>query len=100
MDVVHRGQPGEEQYGDISSVGESESGQACVRQQVGPLSSAAVLDIFGIFHSVLDVVIPQFAHFPPKASPWPEQASGVANEVLQLIFAERSVSYASPSAAW
>lgn len=28
MDVVHRGQPGEEQYGDISSVGEWESGQA------------------------------------------------------------------------
>ncbi len=27
MDVVHRGQPGEEQYGDISSVGEWESGQ-------------------------------------------------------------------------
>lgn len=28
MDVVHRGQPGEEQYSDISSVGEWESGQA------------------------------------------------------------------------
>lgn len=28
MDVVHQGQPGEEQYGDISSVGEWESGQA------------------------------------------------------------------------
>ena len=28
MDVVRRGQPGEEQYGDISSVGEWESGQA------------------------------------------------------------------------
>lgn len=28
MDVVHRGQPGEEQYGDISSVGEWESGRA------------------------------------------------------------------------
>ncbi|GLD62263.1 voltage-dependent R-type calcium channel subunit alpha-1E-like protein, partial [Lates japonicus] len=28
MDVVRRGQPGEEQYGDISSVGECESGQA------------------------------------------------------------------------
>lgn len=28
MDVVHRGQPGEEQYGDISSVGEWESGNA------------------------------------------------------------------------
>lgn len=27
MDGVHRGQPGEEQYGDISSVGEWESGQ-------------------------------------------------------------------------
>lgn len=28
VDVGHRGQPGEEQYGDISSVGEWESGQA------------------------------------------------------------------------
>lgn len=28
MDVVHRGQSGEEQYGDISSVGEWESGEA------------------------------------------------------------------------
>lgn len=28
MDAVHRGQPGEESYGDISSVGEYQSGQA------------------------------------------------------------------------
>lgn len=28
MDMVHRGQPGEEQYGDISSVGEWDSRQA------------------------------------------------------------------------
>lgn len=28
MDVTHQGQLGEEQYGDISSVGEWESGQA------------------------------------------------------------------------
>lgn len=34
MDVVHRGQPGEDQYGDISSVGEWESGNADKYQHI------------------------------------------------------------------
>lgn len=46
MDVVHRGQPGEEQYGDISSVGECKSGQAHkywhIKQEILPGRTHAV----------------------------------------------------------
>lgn len=76
MDVVRQGQPGEEQYGDISSVGEWECAKALTyghrksNTSRCTLSPAAVLNTDSEWeHATLDVFDRSLSPCPPQRHP-------------------------------